>query len=100
MSDLQTCLFIRGVFCWVSQTRRRAMPEKRSCSSCGAELPVDARGGLCVPCALQRVLDGSLEPGAETAPLESAGKSQAGGQRETAVLSFVTEKAGDQIGRY
>jgi len=38
------------------------MPEMRICSSCGAELPEDAPGGVCVPCALRSLLNDSAAP--------------------------------------
>ncbi len=47
------------------------MPEKRICPSCGAELPEDAPGGLCVPCTLRSVLK---NPGAPEKPVDRIGR--------------------------
>ncbi len=64
------------------------MAEKRTCPSCGAEMPSDAPAGPCVACLLKAGL-----PDGKTVKESSPGG--------TIALDLpLTEKAGDRIGRY
>src|SRR5580765_2612976 len=86
------------------------MAGKRTCSSCGAELPSDAPGGMCVPCTLRQVIEEPTESATSPAerPTEDSGSPTGQetskptvSQREMIALSFpASEKAGDLIGRY
>jgi serine/threonine protein kinase len=65
------------------------MSESRKCPDCGAELGSDAPAGLCVPCALKKVLQSDSSTSPDNA-LQS-----------TIHLSLPpTEKSGDKIGNY
>src|SRR5262249_34495467 len=77
------------------------MPEKRTCSACGAELPGDSLRELCAPCALERLVDGEAECSPQESARVSSAVSQSGGWDEITALSFPsTEKPGEQIGHY
>src|SRR5512136_987566 len=66
------------------------MSEKRTCVSCGSDLPNGAPAGLCEAC----VAKGAAEPG-EAEPMA------AGSARSTIEIALPpTEKPGDRIGRY
>src|SRR5881227_1661156 len=64
------------------------MSESRKCSRCGAELPVDAPGGHCLPCLLQL----GLQSNETSADEVTAGTLPPG--------PSLAEKPGDRIGRY
>src|SRR5436190_18011342 len=76
------------------------MAENRTCSTCGAQLAADARGGLCAPCALRRVIEEPYESN-EAGEQPSSAQSQSSGWEEISAFAFTApEKGGDQIGRY
>ena len=69
------------------------MPETRRCPECGAQLPADSPGGLCVNCGLRGALEA---PDAGASPLpDQTVKETSDGKVEPS-----SEKSGDRIGRY
>ncbi|MBI3848903.1 MAG: tetratricopeptide repeat protein [Verrucomicrobia bacterium] len=78
------------------------MPESRTCSRCGAELPSDAPGGHCLQCLLQLGL-AAQEKTAQFGVPPSGGQSEEpakAGTPSAVTTPLLAEKPGDRIGHY
>ena len=69
------------------------MQEQRKCPECGAPLPGDSPGGLCVMCGLGGALAATEKP---ASPLPD----QTVKETSDAKVDPSSEKGGDRIGRY